>query len=495
MRRKSYSSCLLCCLVKITVASYCYPDYCHNVTTLHMVPDFQCALTTVQTGEECSKLKFESSSPMPAGPVAEKFLLSAYVKVCEECYVRATAFNLSIEDANFSRLITRYQSLVDEKLSACRYIWLNGNVTHAAPRELTEEQVNGRSHGRYDVYAVYIRRRFGDSDPFSTGSYYFKVAASHSTCTEYGCANSTTPLITIKEASHRILIMIISIVWIPPVLLYVFYHLYKMYRKREANRQTRGQQNCLLVYSPTHTAHVNAMVALAKYLRCCNIGAMIDILDIPKTETQDPGLWCNAAFRDAHVILVATSPPMKGSVSLIYRNVDNHVLRLLKENYPQRNKKYYVVQFPYCDPDDLPEEARCFKRFYMPEELLKLVKTIHTARYGGRVAASGKEFIESINAAKLQVVQTEIPRQKLTRETDDLLTPIGERERRTVDGDQNNFSDNADTPERSLTPQFFSTNIDELNLLGESGEDEGGTSVTQSSLPEGCKFRIDELDL
>lgn len=34
-----------------------------------------------------------------------------------------------------------------------------------------------------------------------------------------------------EETSHRLLIMIISTVWIPPVILYVLYHLYKLYRK------------------------------------------------------------------------------------------------------------------------------------------------------------------------------------------------------------------------------------------------------------------------
>lgn len=44
--------------------------------------------------------------------------------------------------------------------------------------------------------------------------------------------------------------------------------------------------NCLLVYSPTHPAHVNVMAELTKYLRCCNINAMIDMFDIAETASK-----------------------------------------------------------------------------------------------------------------------------------------------------------------------------------------------------------------
>lgn len=47
----------------------------------------------------------------------------------------------------------------------------------------------------------------------------------------------------------------------------------------------REKPKCLLVYSPTRLSHVNVMVELAKYLRVCDINAMIDVLDI--TDTTD----------------------------------------------------------------------------------------------------------------------------------------------------------------------------------------------------------------
>lgn len=84
------------------------------------------------------------------------------------------------------------------------------------------------------------------------------------------------------------------------------------------------------------------------------------------------------AFRAADVVLVATSPPSTpSSYPNVYRNVDKHLLRLLKENYPQRNKRYYSLHLPYCETDDIPEEARLFRMFRVPRDLRKLVKTIH----------------------------------------------------------------------------------------------------------------------
>ena len=48
-------------------------------------------------------------------------------------------------------------------------------------------------------------------------------------------------------------------------------------------KKTDVKPNCLLVYSPTHSAHVSVMIELARYLRGCSINAMIDCLDIPET--------------------------------------------------------------------------------------------------------------------------------------------------------------------------------------------------------------------
>lgn len=129
------------------------------------------------------------------------------------------------------------------------------------------------------------------------------------------------------------------------------------------------------------------------------------------TWSQDPGLWCNTAFQMADVVLVVTSPQtsVKFDATIIYRNVDNHLLRLLKENYPRRNKRYYAIQLPYCKSDHIPEEARLFKKFRIPEDLARLVKTIHGVAYlrASFFTASNRELFESIRFATAKISEDE----------------------------------------------------------------------------------------
>ena len=105
--------------------------------------------------------------------------------------------------------------------------------------------------------------------------------------------------------------------------------------------------------------------------------------------------------------------------------MDSQAIRLLKENYPRRNKRYYALQFPYCKSDDIPREARQFKRFKMPEELDKLVRTIHEVEYIRFFGVSEKDFVDSVKLAKLQVVPTERT-SKTTEENGNLLLDITE---------------------------------------------------------------------
>ena len=51
-------------------------------------------------------------------------------------------------------------------------------------------------------------------------------------------------------------------------------------------KRSERKPKCLLVYSPTHMSHVNAMIDLARYLNNCDIVAMIDTLDIPESTNK-----------------------------------------------------------------------------------------------------------------------------------------------------------------------------------------------------------------
>lgn len=124
-------------LAERTAASYCYPDYCQNTTELVPTPDFQCLLTKVQKGKDCTKLEFTDNIVRSSkSEHAAIFTLRAYVFKFEDSEEKATAFNLSITDIDFHSLVTRYQNIVDENVSACRHVKLYGNSSHPAPKDL-----------------------------------------------------------------------------------------------------------------------------------------------------------------------------------------------------------------------------------------------------------------------------------------------------------------------------------------------------------------------
>ncbi|XP_033229384.1 uncharacterized protein LOC117180896 isoform X2 [Belonocnema kinseyi] len=585
---------ILSCFVQNQLGSVCYPNYCQKETPLNPEIGLLCLLTPVERGEEtgmmclltslgkdkeCLKLKFENLGHLPPPGVSLVNLkLSAYVFV-ESLMDKMTAFNLSVSDINFRRLVTRYQSVGQEKTSACRHVEFYGNTTQKWPKDFyiscpfSDEKYETTPYRleylvEFDNYEysrklVFIvpRHRYIDENVFDVkmftpflyvdvsdtvsltlfiqplperfnisdyrvwlinsgtgkasdvilsaekgqhirhsflvdeGVHYFKVAALHPDCNQYGCLNSTSPLISIKQVSHRLLIMIISVIWIPPILFYAMYHVYKVYKKKVMLENADVKPNCLLVYSPTHPAHVNVMIELSRYLRGCSINAMIDCLDISETVSKDPGLWCNDAFHSADVILIASSPyPSETNVPVIYRNMDKQALRLLKENYPQGDKNYFSLQFPYCELESVPQEARHFKRFFLPDDLEKLVKTIHNVESIEIFGVSSRNFIEAVKVAKIEAIRAEDKSSRSTDETENLLTPMSKEKIFDLDQEKETDEKEMDVSEGSISPKYFKTNIEELNLLGENGEGEGEilAFIAQNDQSE---FRVENLDL
>ncbi|XP_011500596.1 PREDICTED: uncharacterized protein LOC105364382 isoform X2 [Ceratosolen solmsi marchali] len=571
---------LVCIIVQDVYASYCYPDFCQNTTNFIPESQEQCLLQPVKRGEDCKEMRFENLGHVPpSGKALAQVSLTAYVKDLEDINEKATAFNFSITNINFDRLITRYQNLGDEETSSCHRVKFYGNVTTYPLKEFhlscpfsnnsfennpyrLEYLISGDNYeysrklvfivpnhrfidqtvkdvafytpfiyidvSDASILTLYIQplpQRFNvskyrvwmmNNDTNSTkevtlenyninqtihhnfsvdnGVLYFKVAALHPICHKYGCINSTSPFISIKQPSHRLLIMIISFIWIPPVILYVIYHTYKLYKKKEILKRAERKPKCLLVYSPSHMAHVNVMIDLARYLRYCNINAMIDTLDIAESTNKDPVLWCNESFHSADAIIIATSPQTDEIAPVIYRNIDNQALRLLKENYPRRNKRYYALQFPYCKANDIPKEARQFKRFTMPEELDKLVKTVHEVEYIRFFGVSDKDFVDSIKLAKLQIVKTERNFQAV--EENDLLLPDLQLKTRNSEILQLKEVDmkNTDSSMNSTVLKNFNTNIEELNLLGDATDGNVQTFCFNSTNRD-SEFRIDTFNL
>ncbi|KAL2719012.1 hypothetical protein V1478_011431, partial [Vespula squamosa] len=293
-------------------------------------------------------------------------------------------------DVTDALLFTLYVQPVPKKFNVSAFrIWLINNST-GLTIDVTMAQPK---------YGQYLEYNFSILD----GLYYFRVAALHPSCGPYGCINATSPFISIKDASHRVLIMIISVIWIPPVILYALYNVYKLCKSTVS--KGRKKPNCLIVYSPTRESHITVMVELTKYLRECNINAMIDMLDISEPVPQDIEFWCKTAFNCADTILIVTSPPSNKLVRTMFENIDNYILQLIRENFGLTDKKYYILQLPYCKPTDIPDDALRFQRFYMPDELAKLVKTVHNFDYVRFFGLSNKDLLlQSIKLAEIEML-------------------------------------------------------------------------------------------
>ncbi|XP_015607994.1 uncharacterized protein LOC107273895 isoform X2 [Cephus cinctus] len=447
----------LCFFVK-NIHGGCYPNFCHNVTRFsESVSHYPCELIKFQRNNNCIDFKFKNLGGKPQdGHFPEKFELNAYVAKAKNV-ILDPAFNFTVKNVGFHELVMRYQAIGDKQLSVCSYIHLNENVTHLTPTEL------------------FMSCQFSDISaeglPYSLE--YLVVGKT------YTYSRQLKFIVPKHRDIHRVHIMIVHPMWslcaIPFVLLCVAWHLYKLHRERTFVKMLKKKPNCLLVYSPTHESHINVMVQLATYLRSCNINAMIDVLDIPKNTTKNPCDWCRRAFDKADIVIIATSPKSDDTNDhIIYRNLDNYALRLLEENYPRRNKRYLTIQFPYCKTDDIPEEAKHFKRINVPDDLGKVVNTIYNVDM--RLDSESKhELLKSIEDALSSVQQDVTGSPKVYIDSDAMpLIPStneavassnGNREMEIMDVADLNYVNESDVIHPA---QYCRTNVHDLCCLGES---------------------------
>lgn len=89
----------------------------------------------------------------------------------------------------------------------------------------------------------------------------------------------------------------------------------------------------------------------------------------------------------------------------------------MKENQSEKEKRYYIVQLPYCKSDDVPEETRHLRRLSLPKELPKLVKIIHNVERVKCSSVSDQEFLDSVKLAKLEILKEDANIAKDERET------------------------------------------------------------------------------
>ncbi|XP_017887333.1 uncharacterized protein LOC108629272 isoform X2 [Ceratina calcarata] len=308
-----------------------------------------------------------------------------------------------------------------------------------------------------------------------TGYFYFKVAPMHPTCGDYGCANSTTPLI--ERPSQHLLLMMVSIVWIPPMIMLILHKFYREVLRR------RRRPRCLLLYVPSRSSHTTVMRELEKYLRNCNIDVVILEINATDITGEDPE-HMDTALRNADVILLAVSPPPeKPMASSIYRNANSYLLRLMDASQ-SRTKRYYIVQLPYCKSDDVLEEANSnVTVICLPKELPKLIKLIHG--HGEYVfSASDKEFLDSLKTVKLEFFDEDPNVGKDERETENLLSSETTEVSKDCNDDSRLISTNKS--------EKFTLNIHDLDLLGENTNSD--QTCTRNNLTNnGCAIRLDQL--
>jgi len=88
--------------------------------------------------------------------------------------------------------------------------------------------------------------------------------------------------------------------------------------------------------------------------------------------------------------MVVSSPPKCCNEEGLYRDVDVIALRFLKEKFSDRNSRcsFFSVLLPYCTLQDIPNEAKHFKKFKLTKDLDKMLWFIHN---GGKFPA----FVDS----------------------------------------------------------------------------------------------------
>lgn len=212
------------------------------------------------------------------------------------------------------------------------------------------------------------------------GNYYFVVTAINA-----DGKNISDPVVAnfyVEMDNMGLIKMIVSVVAIPIALFFVAHRIFIYVRDKVFPRMRTPY--CLLVYGGTHDSHIDAVLSLAEYLEGCKIHVMIDIWDIPKEDNRNPGYWCDTAFKRADVIVVVKSPPFDKSVVVTrspYRCLDQYIYTIIHENRRRRDKKYVVVQFPYCEKYMVPIEVSSVPVLEIPKQLRELINEIHDMKY------------------------------------------------------------------------------------------------------------------
>ncbi|XP_046608502.1 uncharacterized protein LOC124299344 isoform X4 [Neodiprion virginianus] len=204
--------------------------------------------------------------------------------------------------------------------------------------------------------------------------------------------------------------IVTTVVFLLIGMFFVLRRVYFYYRNKKLPNIRSRKPRCLLIYDGTHNDHIDVMIKLAEYLISCDIDAIIDVLHAMKDDfnLHSPTQWCDEALHMSNCVIVAQSPPRDNSVRVtrtIYRFLYDHARRLIEEDYHQNRRRYFFIEFQYCQQTDIPVEAASFKRFKMPTDLDKLVDEVHNADYSTVYTDhNARDFINSINLATRSII-------------------------------------------------------------------------------------------
>ncbi|XP_063243442.1 uncharacterized protein LOC134542824 [Bacillus rossius redtenbacheri] len=219
------------------------------------------------------------------------------------------------------------------------------------------------------------------------GAYRFGVRAIHPACGRAGCRLSFSPTIKIKGNSRLFLIAVVGCSVLIPMVLCAL-HVLKKWLDRPTT-DVKPPPIVLMVYVPTHKAHVRVVKELAVYLRTfCEVEALLHDIDIPNDDAKESFTWYNKAYNRADFVMVVSSPLQHTTLrDTIYSNVENIAFNFLKEKFASPDVpswKFFNAVLPYCDERDIPPEAVAFRRFFLLGELDDMLRYLRRGSSGLR---------------------------------------------------------------------------------------------------------------
>ncbi|XP_063243820.1 uncharacterized protein LOC134543042 isoform X2 [Bacillus rossius redtenbacheri] len=213
------------------------------------------------------------------------------------------------------------------------------------------------------------------------GTYRFGVRASHPACGPAGCPVSFSPPVVVEGHTRFFTVVKVTCFGLILLVLVALFLLRSWLVRSQADSKLAPA--VLVVYVPTHGAHVRVVKELATYLRSrCGVRVLLHDTDVPRENVQE---WFSDAFARADFVMVVASPLQHTDLrETIYKDAGEIGLKLLRLTFASPGTPpggYFCVTLPYSGAADLPRDAVHFRRFHLARELDHMLRHL---RGGGR---------------------------------------------------------------------------------------------------------------